>query len=456
MRRSVSLLSLVALGALSGQAAAFVAPTGATSGPAAGVLEVKVGDPVRPFAIGTNVAPAARAAAFSKFQKLAGGTWTGVWDEVTGVPMVVQGSGISAPGSVKDDAAAESFTRAFIAEHIAMLAPGASASDIQLVDNITDGEFRTLGFIQTHRGMKVIDAHLIFEFKNDRLFVFGSTALPNVQVALSAVDAPVATLQSAATGWMADVGRTLVAGKAEEPMVLPLVRASGAIEYRRVTAVEVTEPNSHGVWTVYLDTATGAQVARKDNLAYATGVLKYHVPLRSPLFGMRTDRSAALANISVAGTTGKTDNYGNLTWTAAGAATVTTNCVGTLVTVNNNNASGTKVTGMVMVPENGVGIWDLNATATSDSQLTCFTSVNVVKEHVARVVPRGQIAWLNNPLVVNANQPMTCNANWNGTSLQFFIAGVSGANNCENTGRITDVVYHEFGHGFHANTVTGG
>jgi len=71
-------------------------------------------------------------------------------------------------------------------------------------------------------------------------------------------------------------------------------------------------------------------------------------------------------------------------------------------------------------------------------------------------VPRGQIAWLNGALVVNANQNQVCNANWNGTSLQFFIAGTSGTNVCENTGRITDVVYHEFGHGFHQNVVTGG
>ena len=105
-----------------------------------------------------------------------------MWDEHTGVPMAVHGSGIPAPGTVNDAAEAERFTRAFIAQHIAILAPGASASDLQLVDNISDGEMRTVGFVQTYKGMKVIDAHLIFEFKNDRLFVFGSTAFPNIKL----------------------------------------------------------------------------------------------------------------------------------------------------------------------------------------------------------------------------------------------------------------------------------
>jgi len=196
MRRSVSLLSLVAIGTLTGQAAA-VMPNAPAAGPAAGVLQPKAGDPVRALVVGTGTAPAARASAWSKFQQLAGGTWVGLWDEVTGVPMAVHGEGLAAPGSVNDAAAAEQFTRAFIAEHIELLAPGTAPSDIQLVDNIGDGEMRTLGFVQTHRGIKVLDAHLIFEFKNDRLFVFGSTAFPNVSVPESAVTAAAATLKSA-------------------------------------------------------------------------------------------------------------------------------------------------------------------------------------------------------------------------------------------------------------------
>jgi MYXO-CTERM domain-containing protein len=455
MRLSVSLLSLVAIGTLTGQAAA-VMPTTPEAGPAAGVLEVKTGDPVRALVVGTGIAPAARATAWAKFQQLAAGTWTGLWDEVTGVPMAVHGSGIPAPGTVNDDAAAERFTRNFLAQHMAMLAPGSSLNDMYLVANITDGEMRTVAFGQSHKGIKVLGADLIFEFKNDRLFVFGSTAFPNVSVPASVVDAPVASLKSSATSWMSDLGRTLVAEKTEETLILPLVRESGVIEYHRVTPVVVTEPNAMGSWTVYVDTATGAQIARKDNLVYADGTLKYKIPERSPGLMTRMDQPAALANVSVGGMTGKSDNYGKVTWTAAGDGMVTANCVGTLVAVNNNTASGTKVTGSVTVPAGGVGVWDRSSVPTEDSQLTCFAGLNLVKEHVARFMPRGQIAWVNNSLTCNVNQPNTCNANWNGTSVQFFVAGVSGANNCENTGRLTDVVYHEFGHGWHRNIVISG
>ncbi|MET0591697.1 MAG: hypothetical protein ABW133_03290, partial [Polyangiaceae bacterium] len=454
MRLSASILSLFCVGAFVRPASAVLPP--AANGPGAGVLQLRAGDSVRAYAPTIGVAPAVRATAWSRFLKLAGGQWESMWDVHTGVPMAISGSGVAAPGCVADGAEAERFTRAFIAEHIALLAPGSSPSDIRLVDNLSDGEMRTLGFVQTYQGLEVFDTHLIFEFKNDRLFVAGSTAMPDVQAPTQAVAADPEVLRAGAMSWLSDLGRTLSAGKTAAPMIMPLVRESGAIEYRRVSAVEVTEPNGLGSWTVYVDAATGAGVARKDNLVYADGVLKYKVPERAPLFGNRVDRPAALANIAVAGVAGKTDNYGALSWTGETAATVTTNCTGSLVTVNNTNASGTKITGAVSVSPGGEGIWDLGGTPTSDAQLTCFASVNVVKEHVARFVPRGQIAWLNNALVCNVNQNQTCNANWNGSSIQFFVAGTSGTNVCENTGRITDVVYHEFGHGFHSNVVTGG
>jgi hypothetical protein len=143
MRRSFSLLSLAALSALASQAGAYVQPTH-SAGPIPGELQVKEGDPVRGYAPNVGAAPAARASDWSKFLKDAGGEWIGMWDEHTGVPMAVHGSGIPAPGTVDDAAEAERFTRAFVARYIAILAPGASASDLQLDINYSDGEMRTV------------------------------------------------------------------------------------------------------------------------------------------------------------------------------------------------------------------------------------------------------------------------------------------------------------------------
>ena len=55
-------------------------------------------------------------------------------------------------------------------------------------------------------------------------------------------------------------------------------------------------------------------------------------------------------------------------------------------------------------------------------------------------------------LSVNVNENDTCNAYSTGDDIHFFISNTM----CENTGRIRDVVYHEFGHSVHFNSIIPG
>lgn len=77
---------------------------------------------------------------------------------------------------------------------------------------------------------------------------------------------------------------------------------------------------------------------------------------------------------------------------------------------------------------------------------------NFVREHVAQKLP-----WLDKQLTANVNISSHCNAFYNGSTLNFFSAGSvkrSGGDelSCNNTGEISDVVYHEWGHGLDDNT----
>ncbi|TNE90686.1 MAG: hypothetical protein EP330_07605 [Deltaproteobacteria bacterium] len=53
---------------------------------------------------------------------------------------------------------------------------------------------------------------------------------------------------------------------------------------------------------------------------------------------------------------------------------------------------------------------------------------------------------------VNVNMDDVCNAYYDGQSINFFQAGQG----CNNSGRIADVVYHEWGHGFHDYSLQAG
>lgn len=56
--------------------------------------------------------------------------------------------------------------------------------------------------------------------------------------------------------------------------------------------------------------------------------------------------------------------------------------------------------------------------------------------------------WLDRQLTANVNLSSSCNAHWDGTTINLYSAG----RGCANTGLIADVTYHEWGHGLDHNT----
>ncbi len=61
-------------------------------------------------------------------------------------------------------------------------------------------------------------------------------------------------------------------------------------------------------------------------------------------------------------------------------------------------------------------------------------------------------SWLNAKLTANVNLNQTCNAYWNGSTINFFRSG----GGCANTGELPGVSLHEYGHGMDSNDGNGG
>lgn len=74
-----------------------------------------------------------------------------------------------------------------------------------------------------------------------------------------------------------------------------------------------------------------------------------------------------------------------------------------------------------------------------------FVHLNLVKLYAAQITPT--LGWLGRQLTSNVNLNDTCNAFWDGQTVNFFRSG----GGCNNTGRIASIIYHEFGHGYHGN-----
>lgn len=379
------------------------------------------------------------------------GAWQAAWDAATGVPRRIWGEGIAAPGTVASAAAAERFARNTLTAHIELLAPGSVAADFTLVSNAFDGEIRAVGFRQTARGHAVVGGQVSFLFKRDRLIVIGSEALPNV-----AIVAPMSSLARTAARTQAVAALRSAVSLFDAPVtpegedvVLPLISDDAVLGYRLVTPLTI-DGGANGRYTGYVDATSGQIVAIRQRNLYATGTVRYRSVDRYPGRG-RLDVAAARAHILVNGVATPTSQVGAVNWSPDAQATVQTSVDGDLTTIVNKAGDGRPASAQYPLDPGGQMVWDASGIIDDDAQVIAYVNINLAKEYV-RAHLDSHMATLDEQLVVNVNIDQGCNAFFDGTAVNFFRSTAR----CENTARIQDVVFHEFGHRLHTAEIVSG
>jgi MYXO-CTERM domain-containing protein len=392
------------------------------------------------------------APATADWQKLAAtGRWLGAFDRATGVPSRIWGSGLAAPGSIASADVAAGVARAQLAAHLGLLAPGAAPSDFELVSNQLDGDVRSVGFVQKHGGRIVVGGQISFRFKRDRLFVIGSEALPNI--ALPA--APRTQLARAALVDRATVAvrrdLALPGAPVSEPgdeVVLPLVGDDAVLGYRIAVPVTV-DGGADGRYLAYTDVATGETLAVRQMNLYAFGTVAYRAVDRYPA-RPRVDRPVPLAHITLNGAPQTTSTTGQVSWGDDTAQVDATSVIGDLVAIVNKATGGALATSQISLSAAGEAVWDPSATPEDDAQVQTYLNANIAKAFARALDPK--MATLDEQITANVNIGQDCNAFFDGKAINFFHASTD----CQNTGLIQDVVFHEYGHAVHAAEIIAG
>lgn len=449
-----TLTAWLALALGSGSAFAVTGPDVARSARVAHApeIEVKSGPAARMQpAMRWNRVPGSASRAWNSFVTITGQRWQSLWDMDTGVPSRIFGAGILMPGSVASSERAAAYARTFLAEHIDLLAPGARAEDFVIVTNHLGHDMRTIGMVQHYQGMRVLGGQVSFRFKRDRLFVIASEALPHVNAAAPDRSLDPVLAQSNARSWVmarrSDIGAiasaraeaSVWASASDGPYILPIV-SRGSISYQTVARVTVEERAPMGRWHVYVDALTGEPVARKQMLRFAEGAIEYNVPERYP-GGPHINAPARDTSILIDTVPAATNGSGLLSWLGDQSVTVRASVSGPLVNVVNQTGD-TALQSFVLAPS-GIARWIASSDEKIDAQLTTFIHARVAKDFARTIAP--ELAFLDQELQANVNIDDTCNAFSDGYTINFFEqSGI-----CENTGRLPDVVYHEFGHVLH-------
>jgi hypothetical protein len=306
-------------------------------------------------------------------------------------------------------------------------------------------------------GLRVEGARVVFRVNNGNLIQYGTENLPAPGTAVP----PTRLTEKQA---LAAVSRYIGGFRAGDsfrdagslhllPAAVPSARFAEGYEIGKgrglvkVWQLVFHRDGAMGTWRARVDATSGEMLELTDvnEYAQATGGIYQN----SPSTGGEIVRPMPFANLSSGGFSNSAGLY------TFGGSALTSTLAGQYVKI-------TDTCGAISLASNGAGDLVFGTSAGTDcttpgvggagnthSSREQFYQVNRIKEVVRGWLPAN--TWINQQLTVNVNLNQTCNAYWNGTTLNFFKSG----GGCANTGQISGVSLHEFGHGIDQNDGTG-
>lgn len=379
------------------------------------------------------------------------GRWQAQWDEATGTPTRFWGEGIPVDGDkLADDDGAWQIGRALLSE----LAPLLGEVDLRdltpLTLDRTDG-VTTLAFARTWRGLPVHGARVSLRFRSDRLVVGQFESMPGIDRDLRSAAAvvPSADAREAALallGW--DEAETRAA---PELGVYPVLH-DASVRYHLAWRHDLRATDHVSRRHVWVDATTGEALASAEQIRFLQATLGAEIDDRYPQNGL-TDSPVArvLAHVdgddiraSMQGVLAVDGSYATVSYEpGSNHFRVRTADSTPVPTATFELGDGDFA---VWTPDSGDSVTDRRMRA----QWDLHVAAHVVRDRALDINP--QFYWATQRVDANANSDeMECNA-WFDGDINFVVQ----ASGCNNTARVHDVVFHEYGHGFHAYSIING
>ncbi|HYO12035.1 MAG TPA: hypothetical protein VE685_02450 [Thermoanaerobaculia bacterium] len=397
--------------------------------------------------------------------------WEIRWDERGNRPNLIQGIGVPLlPGRGNKligsgdlpTAQVEARLRAFLDEFPELLNVG--GLDLRLNPKSTvsvgaDKQVWLVEFQQYHDGIPVEGANVYFRVNHGNLIQFGAEKVAPVRInttpKIDGVGALAAVLQ--ATGFAADE-----LTEVPNPGTLKIVPALnlGERPAERFTGVPGRGYRHLLVWEIafrragddvtyqgLVDARTGKVLQLVDLNAYVNAQVSGGIYPKTNL-DAEVVRPFPFANVAN-GSTKIADAAGSYDY-SGGTATVTLN--GRYISITDN-------CGAISLSNSSTGNVNFGTSGGTDcttpgsggagnthAARTGYYHLTNINRKAAGFLPGN--AWLNGTLTANMNINNTCNAFWNGSTVNFYRSG----GGCSNTGELAAVFLHEWGHGMDANS----
>lgn len=365
------------------------------------------------------------------------GSWSVVWNEATGTPHRAFGKSIPINGySLINESNIEAAALRFVTDH-----KGALKADPEFLRLVRVQEVRNrwyVSYVQQHNGLEVLLSEVELRvFPNGNVVAFGSDYYSDIQVSTTPVLSGKQALQSATGGLFFDAAAD-ERSVDDALYILPVAQGSGSVDYHLVYRVNVRTVSPAGNYVAYVDAHDGTVVWRYNRVRTVGGTVSGDVQLVLPT-GPFVDMPLSDLYVNVDGNQVTTDSLGNFDHAAVSSGIITAELRGPWVNVNRQDGPDASFSTAFNPGDTVLIKWDdVNS---HPAERDAFFHTNLIHNFITTLDPAFTNINYSMPCAVNIAD--VCNAFWNGTGINFFLAG----GGCPNTGQMPSVVYHEYGHG---------
>ena len=402
---------------------------------------------------------AANLPRMSSFTAEYGNGWEVRWDTRNNRPNLIQGQGIALLSADAKNATlgdVERLLRAFMEKNADLL--GVRGLDLRLDEKRSTsygGYYWSVEFQQFHNGLPVEDAHVFFRINHNNIVQFGVNRVAEVRIDSAARISAADALAGATT----DIDLKTAVASSRSALKLFPIAAEGETHYGERFEGEAGRGYDHVLVYEHVFTAKGSDEPFRTLVDAHSGKLlsfrseRVFASVTANIYPTTNTDPLQLKGLPFAnvtnGTVKVTDAAGNYTF-AAGTATSTLNgkyfrmsdACGS-ISLSNSTTGDLAFGGAGGTDCTTPGVGGAGNTHSSRSGFYHLTNIN---RKAASFFPSN--SWLASTVTANMNINLTCNAFWNGSTLNFYRSG----GGCANTGEIAAVFLHEWGHGMDTNT----
>lgn len=372
------------------------------------------------------------------------GTWYVHFDEQSGMPHRAYGRPLDLPGSTLSDKAIFLASEDLASWNIPI-------NDLTIEPLISKGKHTWVNFRQSYQGIPVTGSRYFAKFFQNKLVQFGCDVYPDIDVNII----PTLNAQQAASQALQGIENAIVNVFPSSQLNILPVPQSGVYAYHLYYTVTVKTMSPEGIpanYTTFVDAHSGEILSRQNMVKHYGGnpgkpvkpvdqVMQVSVSVTADVYENNPYEpvvNQGLQNIYV--TVGGQDyqlgpdGTGDVTVNPGSNATITMQGPWSRIYSNGVSPQTTAVLA------DGLNTISFNANS-NIRERSAYRSVQRIHDFMKFWLP--DFDGMDYQLPTNIDEVGTCNAFYDGASINFYAVG----GGCNASSLISDVCFHEYGHG---------